>query len=510
LELLPVTNNLTLALKSRTELYVKAYYGANFEPVKLNANQFEWATTSDKILGISKDSENASALINGKTAGQCTLSVWIKPNSGLKTAEGVSDTVKLPIKITDSEISTIKIISLSESEHPDYITNKEPMTFAIEAKDKKGNIVSATPRWIINPPVAETPVAEKEINKQNGLFTPNDAFIGRAYISAQINSKIRDDFSINDRKGLLVAYTATADEKKVGNKSAELAFDSQAAATAITVSIDNPVINNSGERDVEEKNAFIISDIFEIKRQVGEDFANPDGVNVKLFVPEIYHGDLSNGVRDGEKLGIAVWDKKNLRWEYYDRKVLAGQEDSSKMKVRAAKYDSNEKSLALSIGEYINEYNSIRIGIVGKDVAAGAVVQVSPNPFSPFVSPLNDYVNIISDMSNDVKGTCIKITSKSNATKFKTSAQVGIYTAEGTMVYHATLNGLDAGQSYYLFWDGRTQISSTALSKIGISPNKALFVPGNEMCRNGRYFVNVTLDDGKEKMRYTKEIILFK
>jgi len=45
---------------------------------------------------------------------------------------------------------------------------------------------------------------------------------------------------------------------------------------------------------------------------------------------------------------------------------------------------------------------------------------------------------------------------------------------------------------------------------VDILPNTAIFVRGDEMLRNGRYFVNITIDDGKEKKRHTREIILFK
>jgi hypothetical protein len=88
--------------------------------------------------------------------------------------------------------------------------------------------------------------------------------------------------------------------------------------------------------------------------------------------------------------------------------------------------------------------------------------------------------------------------------------QVAIYTADNVLVYKATLNQLNPEQSYYLFWDGRKQLSQEKINVLTLFPNKALFVRGDELCRNGRYFVNVTIDDGKDKKRYTKEIILFK
>jgi hypothetical protein len=209
-------------------------------------------------------------------------------------------------------------------------------------------------------------------------------------------------------------------------------------------------------------------------------------------------------------LNIAIWNSNDLRWDHSWRPIFESRsEEDTRVTVDNVKYDSNDKSVTFSASRLMNEYGDIRVAIIAREFDTDAAVVVSPNPFSPFVSPLSDFI-ALPGMSGNVKGTCIKITPKSNATRFKPSAQVAIYTAEGTLVYRATLNGLDAGRTYYLFWDGRTQLSQTALSGIDIAPNQALFVPGNALCRNGRYFLNVTINDGKEKKRYTREIILFK
>jgi hypothetical protein len=383
----------------------------------------------------------------------------------------------------------------------------------VEARDKKGNMVSAMPQWIVNPPAAGS------INPQNGVFTPNANFIGRVNIVAQVNSRVRDEFVFNGEKGILIAYRVDTKGGQVSDynikgdqKIAEFTFAPSAGGVA--VSLDKPNIQNSVERNVEQVGDFIMSDIFEIKTDDFFAVSSSDPVSLKLFVPQIYHKNLNGGQGDRNKLDVAIWDWDSLRWEYRARRGYV--QNSPNFEIKDYSYNDSEKSLSLSVGEHINYFKSnsssggrMRIAIIARNLEADAEVVISPNPFSPFVSPRNDYQHI-TEMHGDVKGTCIKITPKSNETKFKPSAQVGIFTADGTPVYRATLNGLDAGQSYYLFWDGRTQLSHTAFNAVDILPNKAIFVKGNEMCRNGRYFVNVTIDDGKKKKRYTKEIILFK
>jgi len=501
-EVLPAIDNVTLPLNGRMEFVVKAYYGANFTEIKnLNDSSFVWATTTGKI---STGKSGLSNVITGSKYGEDTIIVTIKDDSEFKTG---NKSIALPIKITDSEIGSIKAILLSGLAHPEFMTNKERAIFGVEAKDKKGNPISAMPQWIVTPKTAGT------INSQTGLFTPDTNFIGRVSIIAQINSRIRDEFILNGKKGLLIAYTVTqnggivSDYDVKSNKIAELTFGAKATQNPIIISLDKPEINNSIERDVEEVGTLIISDIFDVRRQVGENFVNPDSVSMKLFIPQIYHKNFTGGQSDKNRLDIAIWDKDSLRWEYQSRRGYLT--DKPSFEISGITYDEKEKSLSFSIGEHINNFNDMRVAIIARGLKEETEISISPNPFSPFVSPMNDYFNI-ADMNGDVKGTCIKITPKSNSTKFKPSAQVSIFTADGTAVYRATLNGLDAGQSYYLFWDGRVQLSQTEINKIVIAPNKALFVKGNEMCRNGRYFVNVTTDNGKEKKRYTKEIILFK
>ena len=531
-EVLPVIDNITLALNGRIELSVKAYYGADFRPIQLQANQFEWSVSDN--LGISRG-DNASAIITGRRAGNDGW-ITIRMGAGLEKAnDNIPSEIRLPIRVTNSEIAQIQAIMLSELERPEFLNNSERAIFGVEARDRNGTLVSARPQWIVNPANAE--LEPGHINRTNGIFVPNPEFIGRAYIVAQVNSRVRSEFIFNGERGLLIAHTVNSAGGTVSNftsnnqKSAELSFARGATENPIVISLDRPNIRNFVERDVTEQGVIVISDIYEIRRRIGEDFAasvaadarsvsdtsdestrsasnTPPPVSLRLFVPQIYHNYLRNGQRDENKLGIAIWDEANLRWEYAGRKEDVSDTTPSLTPI-LARYNPEDKSLSIPIGGYINELNTVRFAIIGKGLKADADISISPNPFSPFVSPMSDFLHI-SGMSGDVMGTCIRITTRSNNTKFKPSAQVSIFTADGTLVYRATLNGLDAGQSYYLFWDGRKQLSPTAFSGVDILPNTAIFVRGDEMLRNGRYFVNITIDDGKEKKRHTREIILFK
>ncbi|MCL1945658.1 MAG: carboxypeptidase-like regulatory domain-containing protein [Chitinivibrionia bacterium] len=508
-EVLPMGNSdsITLALDGRMDVYVEAYFGSNYEKIKDISGRFSFGTNNSKILNVSP--ANASAIITGKSAGEAELTVSLN---------GTTETKKTIVKVTNSKIDKIEAVLRSRPENSSFIKNTESVIFGVEARDKSGELVSATPSWLIKPSILA-----KNFDVRSGLFKPDSTFVGRAYIVAQINSKVRHEFSLGGEKGVLIAHPVmqNADTTKAVNysandkKTAELKFKHD--ENPIIVTLDNPELKNfilhNVEKDADTSggNVFIISDVFEIKRHSDENL----NAEVKLYVPEIYHNDLKNGQSDESKLDIAVWDEDSLTWRYplpkNSAKTSPARDDSQRFIDENATYKSEEKSLSLNIEKFLNKLNgNIRLGIIGRGLETDVMVEVSPNPFSPFVSPMNDYSFKIRNMNSEVKGTCIKITPKASGTKYKPSAKVSIYSAEGTMVYHTELNGLNPGETYYLFWDGRKQLSRAGANKIEVEPNSAIFTRGDEMCRNGRYFVNVTIDDVKEKKRYTKEIILFK
>jgi hypothetical protein len=302
---------------------------------------------------------------------------------------------------------------------------------------------------------------------------------------------------------------------------AELVFPGDTERTPVTLLLDIPEIRNSIMRSVETLDntttrKHLISDIVEIHRHVGENLAD-SSVILRLFVPRMYHDNL----RNGDNLTIAIWDEENIRWDY-PRGYFTNDERDNGVDTNAIhknfrkdniSYCHETKSITFPIGGLIDELNTFRAAIMIKGLASGVEVAVRPNPFSPFVSPKTDpYLHHL-NINDDIRGTCIIITPRGSSNNhYSPSAQVNIFNAEGTMVYNVRLDGLIPGQSYYLFWDGRIQLSRAPdLSEV--QPDRPLWIRGNEgspLARNGRYFVNITIDDGKKLHRQTREIILFK
>ena len=88
----------------------------------------------------------------------------------------------------------------------------------------------------------------------------------------------------------------------------------------------------------------------------------------------------------------------------------------------------------------------------------------------------------------------------------------------GEQVAKVILRNASKMKEYHLWWDGRT----TTLSGVpweslkthtddNIDNGNARIMQGDKMCRNGRYFVVLTIKDfsGKEK-NYMKQVVLIK
>jgi len=164
----------------------------------------------------------------------------------------------------------------------------------------------------------------------------------------------------------------------------------------------------------------------------------------------------------------------------------------------------------VSIGDQLNRKSaSVQLAVLfNEDDNVLGELQVSPNPFSPYVSPISDYM-FLENMNADIKGTCLKIIPMSSTTGNNPNMTIDIYSANRTLVWETKLFSVIAGKEYYVFWDGKTRIGRNG-EIITVKENTPIRPNGDEMCRNGRYFAVVTIDDGHDKKRFTKEIILFK
>jgi len=124
-------------------------------------------------------------------------------------------------------------------------------------------------------------------------------------------------------------------------------------------------------------------------------------------------------------------------------------------------------------------------------------LDVTPNPFSPYVKP-------IAEFGQDAQyGTCISFTPDAKEPTLE-YAWVRIYNVVGDLVYSVKVPSAEK-KEYRLWWDGKT----TDKEIHWINENDP--IETSRMCRNGRYFLVLTVRDVKKKEKhYKKPIMLFK
>ena len=129
----------------------------------------------------------------------------------------------------------------------------------------------------------------------------------------------------------------------------------------------------------------------------------------------------------------------------------------------------------------------------------GGYLDVSPNPFSPYVWPRT--------ISPEEKrfGTCISFKIETDRPPLR-DVKVRIYTITGEPIWAMQIQNANQ-YPYQLWWDGRT----TNRELVWTQPGNIIAEKGERMCRNGRYFVVVSAKDSNNKeQRYMKQIVLMR
>jgi len=525
LELVPVANTLgyTIPLNGSLRLELRGYYGDNFLPLDIfDSGDVQWAATgSVTAVGAS---ESSYAIITGRSAtnSASVIGTLRLAESGYTLAEGVDSVITRTVNVTDAELTTIDVVRSSSHPNTGYITNGETALFSANAIDSKGNSVLVSPQWLIYPDSAGTVSV-------SGEYTPNENFAGRVQIVASVNDTIRDEyFDELENEGMLVGCAVYESiDSTVVNDGFELTLtfpDSSVSGTPINVTVEHPQFDNSVYKTIPLDGISLISRIFTISRKSATKFRS-DSVTInegesmvsraslieaRIRIPEQYEQFIDE---TGSHFTIGVWDDDSISWihEWKPSVESRAAGDLLPNVLPTVDYHHEDSSFTVSIGDTLNSAAEIRLAILfNEEGDIQGDLTISPNPFSPYISPMNDYI-FLPGMNASVKGTCLKITPMSSTNANNPTVTVNIYTANRTLVWNAKLPNTIPGKDYYLFWDGRTRRgTSSGNDVIVVAENTPIQPSGNEMCRNGRYFAVVTFDDGETVKRFTREIILFK
>ena len=529
IQLSPSIDTILLPLGGTALVNLNAFYGGNFTKIDtIPTENVIWSASNSNIKITPK--EYGYALIEGLKPSSIpyNLVVKIKDGNGLTIDKNeTADSVMVPIKVGSSKLSSIKVIRLGDYGGASYLPNNQMIEFGLEAYDSDSQSVTVTPRWTIVPKEAG------EISL-NGQYTPNSSFMGRVFILADIGELVAH-YKVGEVTGQLISASVVDSSSGLFQSGGGFKFsylDSSAISGApVELTVDYPVLDNKLLKSVGQRGVSLISTVYDIRRQSGSSKFRVDTATVEprsilradsikvspidsviasIEIPEEYR---SLADENASNFTIGVWVDSILTWAYHNWKDSAvGDSAVPYFDDSWPRYDKTTNSLSFPVGEPLNRTAGFaRFAVLYRDASElHAGVKISPNPFSPYVSPVTDYANLTA-MSGDIKGTCIKITPFNSTSTSAPNVTVDIYTTSGELVWTAKLNGTVAGRDYYVFWDGRTRITKNASNlSYKIQENTPLVIKGNEMCRNGRYFVITTFDDGNNKKRITKEVILFK
>jgi hypothetical protein len=154
-----------------------------------------------------------------------------------------------------------------------------------------------------------------------------------------------------------------------------------------------------------------------------------------------------------------------------------------------------------------------RYALLARSTDLTSTLAVLPNPFSPD-RRASEFQSLALRLGYDTpKGTCISFTPESPDATIQ-QIRVDIYSIAGEQVASVVVENAIKLVEYRLWWDGRTTGRNRAewpkLEVAGKNPNERK-MSGGAMCRNGRYFVVLTLRDnsGKEK-NFMKQVVVIK
>jgi hypothetical protein len=365
-----------------------------------------------------------------------------------------------------------------------YITTSplEKAEFAAEGVDEKGNQVTVAPQWKMIPATAGI--------LANGIFRPVDNYMGRVQFTITAGNIIGEYFDQGAKKsGLSVHYLMTSKGDTVSNGAGcqvLLPANIISANRTAELSLEIPVLKNQiyksttldstmGDSMTGTFNVMgDIYDITDVDSAIAFQSGVTDSITIALSIPNEYQKDAAGSV---QRYYIAQWRPAKEDWLPLRKSTVAS--DGSVLYVKTTHFS--------------------RYAIVRRSGGLGAGVEIKPNPFSPYVRPVAEH-GILAQ-----QGALITVSAQTSGY----SINLDIYNIVGDKVWSVVLQ--KAGMETKVWWDGKTLTRTVALDeKAHKLPDGSYKVSGDSMCRNGRYFLVVSVSDNQKIKRYMKNLVLFK
>ncbi len=491
-------DTLLLPADQEVTFVFNGYYGSKFLPAAqiVDANvDWDWINSA----GCSIESQDKDAIIKTPAkisgSGLAALRATFYRSGVYQLAEGVDSTVLVVFKISPYKLDSIRVVRVDVGDA--YITTSplDKAEFITEGFDDSGYVVTISPTWEIAPEEAGT--------IEGGVYRPADNFIGRAKIRAACGRIINEYYDENSEKyGLAVRYLIPAyKDTATNNSGCQIILPPNLIKSGIDaeLSLEVPSLNNDiyyGSILSSSDSVYIdgkiftgrinilgdIYDITDVDSLIEADKITTDSIVIILDIPKEYQKDARSS---GNRFFVALWNTSQLEWRPVENSIVA--DDGSSVNIRTAHFS--------------------RYALVWKPSRGKVSIKVKPNPFSPYVVPVNDYG--VNALNRNLKGTCIEINGQSD---YKFDLNLDIYNVVGDRVWSTVLKSALSGLTYRIWWDGKTLNHTKNLTNGFQDEDQAISfkITGSRMCRNGRYFLVVKFKDNNEEKKYMKQIILFK
>ncbi len=497
IEITPSSDDtITYPARSTVNLVFRGYFGTKFQRVKsFKPSDVVW--TFDSAFGCSTgqvlaDSEGVHVVVstlNGTGKSFVRLRGTLAKASPYKVASSLASYCIVKFRISKNGLDSI-VVQRINSDGRAYITTSsvDIGSYVATGLDSSGGTVSVTPTWSLIPSSAGTV-------SSNGVFSPSPTFSGYARIVANASGMTGEynpqvgKYLYDRGQKVVYIFRHINDTVNTGNgcKVYLPAGVVDSGQTAL-LQIERPWVKDNKLNLVTAKGhgadsanpgLDLVSDAYDITElnNVPLNVSSSDSINVSIGVPAQFAEEAKSSP---DHFAVGLWSPDSIRWS-----ALSNSEMSS-----------GNSSVAVNTTHF-SRYGMMRFANNEK-----GSLRISPNPFSPYVTPRLEYG------ADAQKGTCLHVAVSSKMIN-NITLKIQICTYEGTIVASAVMYNAASSQEYFIWWDGRETSRDVQL---GNETGLPLFIGDNSgrMCRNGRYFVIVTMDDSHDVIRYRKELVLFK
>jgi hypothetical protein len=489
-ELVPNAGDTSLlGAKSEIKISFQGYFGSMFIPAKIRdttaivwkmenaprGTRFIDSTGTDISFLTGEDSSSVPMALKAiiDTAKQKVMS----------QVSAMGDRT-IYFKLTGKEIRSVGIRRVDAGNQNAISTSPLAMAQLVaEGLDANNRAFLISPKWSLSPSRAGTITSA-------GLFKPNPRFAGMVRIYGQVNGLTGEYNALGQNEkqyGLEVKHCIFASEQPdtaSNQRGCTLLFpdsvvdkDKSGLLQITMPTLENRLELTSGTRTV-------VGNVIDIKEENGIifQFSGKDSIQLVLDIPD---ASVKQNPEKMRLLRIGTWNEDSLKWTILPNSVV----------------DVNRQTVSANIRHFS------RYAILTASTELISTLSILPNPFSPD-RRASEFPSLARRLGNNTPpGTCISFTPESPDNDIA-QTRIGIYSISGEQVVKVVMSGARNLNEYRLWWDGRT----TGRDQVDWDPRKSVMqMNGKAMCRNGRYFVLLTLKDsrGKEK-NFMKQVILIK